>query len=261
MLHVDSSSNASGAGAGLILASPAGDVAGYALHFEFLAINNKAEYEALLAGLKVAREVGAQHLKVFSNSQLVVGHIRDEYETREENMKREARMIGKQAGHYIPYDDTLYKWPFSLPLLKCLHPSEADYTLRKVHGVIPVEFELPSLRVKEYNKDTNSVWLRANLDLIEGSRKCATVRMVTYRQRVTKYYNTRVKTKGFQVSDLVLRRVEVSQSIEQKKLSLNWKGSYQVDEVVRPEAYRLKQLDGTPLFRLWNLANLRMYYQ
>ena len=52
-----------------------------------------------------------------------------------------------------------------------------------------MEFGLPSLRVEEYNEDTNSVWLRANLDLIEKSRESATVRMVVYRQRIVKYYN------------------------------------------------------------------------
>ena len=79
-LHVDGSSNASGVGARLILTGPEGDVAGYALRFKFLATNNEAEYEALIAGLRVAREVGDQHLKAFSNFQLVVGHIKDGYE-------------------------------------------------------------------------------------------------------------------------------------------------------------------------------------
>ena len=44
--------------------------------------------------------------------------------------------------------------------------------------VIPIEFGLPSLRVEEYNEDTNSVWLWTNLNLIEESRKHAAVRIV-----------------------------------------------------------------------------------
>ena len=40
--------------------------------------------------------------------------------------RREARKIRKQATCYILYDDKLYKWSFSLPLLKCLHPSKVD---------------------------------------------------------------------------------------------------------------------------------------
>ena len=63
--------------------------------------------------------------------------------------------------------------------------------------VIPIEFRLPSLRVEEYNEDTNSVWLRTNLDLIEESREGAAMRMAVYRQRVARYYNAQVKIKEF----------------------------------------------------------------
>ncbi|XP_073112239.1 uncharacterized protein [Elaeis guineensis] len=63
-LHADGSSNAFRAEDGLILIDPKRDIAGHALHFHFSATNNEAEYEALIASLKVAREVGAQHLKV-----------------------------------------------------------------------------------------------------------------------------------------------------------------------------------------------------
>ena len=50
ILYVDGSSNMSGAGTGLILVNSEGIIAEYALHFEFFAINNGAEYEALIAG-------------------------------------------------------------------------------------------------------------------------------------------------------------------------------------------------------------------
>ena len=48
----------SGAGAGLILVSPEGVITEYALCFEFFAINNEAEYEALIVGLRIAKELG-----------------------------------------------------------------------------------------------------------------------------------------------------------------------------------------------------------
>ena len=67
-LHVDGSLSVMRVGAGLILTSPEGEVAGYILRFDFPATNNEAEYEALLSDLWVAREVAAQHLKVFSDS-------------------------------------------------------------------------------------------------------------------------------------------------------------------------------------------------
>ena len=50
--------------------------------------------------------------------------------------RKEVRKIRKQAACYVLYDDKLYMRLFSLPLLKCWHPSEADYVLREVHKEI-----------------------------------------------------------------------------------------------------------------------------
>ena len=63
----------SDAGAGLILVSPEGVIAEYALRFEFPATNNGAKYEALIAGLRIAKELRVDQLQVHSDSQLVVG--------------------------------------------------------------------------------------------------------------------------------------------------------------------------------------------
>ncbi|PON44644.1 Ribonuclease H, partial [Parasponia andersonii] len=53
-LYVDGSSNENRAGAGIVLISPKGHNIHYALRFKFPALNNEAEYEALIAGLKLA---------------------------------------------------------------------------------------------------------------------------------------------------------------------------------------------------------------
>ena len=46
---------------------------------------------------------------------------------------KEARKLKNQASRYILYEGKLYKGSYSLPLLKCLQPSEADFALREVH--------------------------------------------------------------------------------------------------------------------------------
>ncbi|GJW90795.1 reverse transcriptase domain-containing protein [Tanacetum coccineum] len=52
-LFTDGSSCIDGSGVGLILTSPEGTEFTYALRFQFTASNNEAEYEALIAGLRI----------------------------------------------------------------------------------------------------------------------------------------------------------------------------------------------------------------
>ena len=42
------------------------------LRFGFKASNNEAEYEAILVGLRLAKELKAGHIQIFSDSQLMV---------------------------------------------------------------------------------------------------------------------------------------------------------------------------------------------
>ena len=67
-MHVDESSTSSMSGAKLILTSPDGVAIEYALRFTFSASNNEAEYKALITSLKLAKELHAFNLKVFSDS-------------------------------------------------------------------------------------------------------------------------------------------------------------------------------------------------
>nr|GEV93720.1 hypothetical protein [Tanacetum cinerariifolium] len=61
-LFTDGSSCVDGAGAGLILTSPEGTEFTYALRFQFTASNNEAEYEALIAGLRIAAQIGVHNI-------------------------------------------------------------------------------------------------------------------------------------------------------------------------------------------------------
>ena len=86
VLFTDGSSYAEGSGAGLILTSPDGAESTYALRFEFIATNNEAEYEALLAGLRIATQMGVRNLEANVDSRLVANHVLGEYVAQEEHM-------------------------------------------------------------------------------------------------------------------------------------------------------------------------------
>ena len=85
-LSVDGAANAHGSGAGLILTSPDGIDVEYALKFGFQASNNKAKYEAVIAGLNLAHSMEADQLEVCNDSQLVINQIEDDYEAKDEKM-------------------------------------------------------------------------------------------------------------------------------------------------------------------------------
>ncbi|KAK3009069.1 hypothetical protein RJ639_015084 [Escallonia herrerae] len=85
-LYVDGSSALGSSRAGLILISPEGFTIEYALRFGFQASNNEAEYEALLAGIRLAHALKVDSLSVHSDSQLVVNHVLGNYEARDERM-------------------------------------------------------------------------------------------------------------------------------------------------------------------------------
>ncbi|GJV64422.1 reverse transcriptase domain-containing protein [Tanacetum coccineum] len=70
-LFTDGSSCVDGCGAGVILTDPEGMEFTYALRFQFETTNNEAEYEALIAGLRIAEKMGVRNLEVNVDSKLV----------------------------------------------------------------------------------------------------------------------------------------------------------------------------------------------
>uniref|UniRef100_A0A2N9J0B4 Uncharacterized protein n=1 Tax=Fagus sylvatica TaxID=28930 RepID=A0A2N9J0B4_FAGSY len=71
-VNIDGSSTKEMGGAGIILVSPEKDKFEYAIQLRFRATNNEAEYEALLAGLKLSKKMGVKNLTVKSDSQLTL---------------------------------------------------------------------------------------------------------------------------------------------------------------------------------------------
>nr|GEU73919.1 reverse transcriptase domain-containing protein [Tanacetum cinerariifolium] len=85
-LFTDDSSCVDGSGAGLILTNPEGVEFTYTLRFQFTASNNKAEYEALVAGLRIAAQMGVKNVQVNVNSKLVANQVLETYVAKEDNM-------------------------------------------------------------------------------------------------------------------------------------------------------------------------------
>ena len=64
----------------------------YEVQLKFPATNNEAEYEGILTGLRVGKALEAKNLLLQSDSKLVIGQIKEEYESKEERMQKYLRL-------------------------------------------------------------------------------------------------------------------------------------------------------------------------
>nr|GEV34458.1 reverse transcriptase domain-containing protein [Tanacetum cinerariifolium] len=85
-LFTDGSSYVDGSGAGLILTNPDGVEFTYALRFQFAASNNEAEYEALIASLRIAMQMGVKNIQANVDSKLLANQVLGTYVAKEDNM-------------------------------------------------------------------------------------------------------------------------------------------------------------------------------
>ena len=85
-VYVNGATNQRGSGVGLILISPERITIEKSLRLGFSAMNNQAEYEALLEGMSMVQKLGGKAVNVFSDSRLVVGQVNGELEARDERM-------------------------------------------------------------------------------------------------------------------------------------------------------------------------------
>ncbi|XP_058734152.1 uncharacterized protein LOC131605870 [Vicia villosa] len=103
-IYVDGASSSSGSGAGIILENDEGLIIEVSLVLSFTTSNNQAEYEALLAGLQLAEDVGAREDELPSDV-------------------KEASAIKRRVCSYTIVENKLYRRGFSIPLLKCIDKS------------------------------------------------------------------------------------------------------------------------------------------
>jgi len=80
---------------GVMLLNPEGQDLRFPVKLNFFTTNNEAEYKAVIAGLSIAREVGAKNIEIQSDSQVVAGQVQGEFETQEVRMARYLEKVRK----------------------------------------------------------------------------------------------------------------------------------------------------------------------
>jgi ribonuclease HI len=108
-MNFDGSKMLGGLGAGVVLTSPKGDKLQYVLQMHFRALNNVAEYEALVHGLKLAKEIGIRRTLCFGDSDLVVHQVSGEWDAKDANIASYRFYVQQLCGffegcefHHVP---------------------------------------------------------------------------------------------------------------------------------------------------------------
>ena len=139
-------------------------------------------------------------------------------------------------------------------------------------AVLPVEIGMPTARISampEPESDGyqltavagNNEGLLQNLDLLEGVREQSLLQLEAYQQRISRFFSRKVKPRGFQLGDLVLRRIfPNTKNPTDGKLAPNWEGPYKVVRCNRPGTYWLEDLEKRPVPRPWHAEHLKKYY-
>nr|GFA29229.1 reverse transcriptase domain-containing protein [Tanacetum cinerariifolium] len=195
----------------------------YALRFRFDATNNKAEYEALIAELKIAKQMGVKKLQANVDSRF--------------GLPRE--IISDNGKQFR--DDPFKDWCEKL-------------------SVILTEIGMPMLRTAEVDLVRNNEALEIKLDLLAEKREEAAIREAKSKAKMKKYYNSKVRNTSFKPGDLVYRNNDASRAEDTRKLGPKWEGPYEVMEVLRKGAYKLRDCDRKQLSRTWNIRNLKKCY-
>ena len=93
----DESSNRQAGGASIVLLSPEGDKIECMVRLDFPTTNNEAEYEALIAGLDLAKAAGTASVVIHYDSQVVTNQVNGDYKCKGERMKKYMEQVKRMV--------------------------------------------------------------------------------------------------------------------------------------------------------------------
>ncbi|KAK1617663.1 hypothetical protein QYE76_023180 [Lolium multiflorum] len=207
VMHFNGSKQHQGSRDGVTLKSPTGEELQYVLQIHFEATNNMAEYEALLHGLRIAKEIGIKHIICCGDSNLVAHQVAGTWNARKSVM----------AAYRDEVDE----------IDKCFLGYEVKYCYPPTSFTIPVSFA--------YNEENADEARQPSMDLLEEARNLADQRSIIYQQKLRCYHSRRVQNRSFKEGDLVLRLRQV----KVHKLQSPWKVPFVVSKVLHNGSYYL----------------------
>ncbi|XP_071738090.1 uncharacterized protein [Rutidosis leptorrhynchoides] len=87
--------------------------------------------------------------------------------------------------------------------------------------VIPAKLMVPTKQIRSFNESSNDEGLCANLEVLEERREIATIREAANKQKISKYYDKRVKPMSFRIGNFLWHYNEASRTEHIGKLGPN----------------------------------------
>ena len=92
-MNFDGAHSRVGKGAYFVITSPSGQIFNFALRLEFEATKNVAEYEALLLGVEIAKDMGLKMLSIKGDSDLVILQVKNDYACKCKRLKMYGNVV------------------------------------------------------------------------------------------------------------------------------------------------------------------------
>jgi hypothetical protein len=125
-------------------------------------------------------------------------------------------------------------------------------------AILSTDLEYGSPRTKAYDDRSNQNSREDSLYQLEEARDVALLHSARYQQSLRRYHARRVRSRGFQVGDLVLRLRQVARG--RHKLTPPWEGSSIIANILKPGTYKLANDQGKVYSNAWNMQQLRRFY-
>ena len=97
---MDGSSTQKRGRASFVITSPEGDILKYGVQLKFPVTNDEAEYEAMLTGLRIAQVLGAKNAFLRSDSHLIIGQVKGDFEANETRMQRYFKLTNQLVSKF-----------------------------------------------------------------------------------------------------------------------------------------------------------------
>ncbi|GAU44606.1 hypothetical protein TSUD_240980 [Trifolium subterraneum] len=103
-LSVDGASNLRESGVGVVLEGPDGVMIEQSLCFAFKASNNQAEHEALIAEMRLEKEMGVANLEAKSDSQLVTSQVSGDFQAKDPHLIKYLEQVKRLSKNFATFD-------------------------------------------------------------------------------------------------------------------------------------------------------------